>query len=516
MAKEKVIQSKKRITKIYFQNYKGFEKGEIEVKPITILIGANNSGKSSVVHLFSMLQRTARREKNHSALILNEDERPYLDMGTCENIIRNEAEEKEMTISFDFINDELSYAFRLMPHRIKRFCLVSATEYISENSREKIYQKITRKQDVMEDFTQKVKSMLVGRFNRDELCNAYNQSIKNKVLQTQFSEVCEIGASISESDVCNDFRLSISFRRSESNLQVKNMLFQVRLEKDENYRSLCKVCIDENNKVSMFSDFLSNTEKKYTFDDAQNRLFEEFVQNNKNVFAFYNLFSQSGEKESAIQELLFPIIKDVIDFISEEFKIVKAVSPLRPFPQREWKSTDRWEWINYGSNKDWLEKWLNVRILLIDGVLQIKKKDNFKASYSLIDSGFGFSQVIPIAQAILTSGEGTLITIEQPEIHLHPSMQAQLAHMFADAVKLGKIILIETHSEYLIRRFGRLIYEEGEIGINDVAVYSFNNTHDEDKNVMTKEEIFGEGDFRWPDSFMDEEIEKDRDCYLRH
>lgn len=514
MAKEKVIQLKKRITKISFQNYKGFEKGEIEVKPITILIGANNSGKSSVVHLFSMLQRTARREKNHSALILNDDERPYLNMGTCENIIRNEAKEKEMTISFDFINDELSEALRILPQKLKRFFwVVSATE----NSFGSSYQKLIKikRQDPTEDyFTQKMKLIQGEGFNKDELCASFNSNTKNKNLQTQFSEMCEIGESIL--NVGNEFRFSITFKQADLNLQVKSLCIQARLVNEENYNDLCKVRIDEQNKVSMFSDFLSNTEKKYTFDDNQNKLFKDFVQSNKNLFAYYNLFSQSGEKTSVTQELLFPIIKDVIDFISEEFKKVTPVFPLRPYPLRDWKGTDRWEWINYGDNKKWLEEWLNVRILLIDGVLQIKKKENYKASYSLIDSGFGFSQVIPIAQAILTSGEGTLITIEQPEIHLHPSMQAQLARMFADAVKLGKSILIETHSEYLIQRFGRLIYEDRKIGIDDVAVYSFYNTQDEDKNVMTKEETFGEKDFRWPESFMDEEIDKDRACYLSH
>lgn len=522
MAKEQANQPKKRITKIYFENYKGFEKGEIEVKPITILIGANDSGKSSVVHLFSMLQRTARREKNHSALILNDDERPYLNMGTCENIIRNQAKEKEMNISFDFFNCELSDALRSLPQRIKRFWLYIEAERIAEISgSRKEFSGFRRESSgdkkvyhYVEQLTQTAKSMLESSFDKNKLCEAYNQRIKNKILQTQFSEMCEIGEFIS--NVGSEYRFSITFKQAELNLQVKTLCFQARLVNEENYRDLCKVRIDEQNNVSMFSDFLSNTEKKYTFDNNQNKLFKDFVQSNKNVFAYYNLFSQSGEKTSVTQELLFPIIKDVIDFISEEFKKVTPVFPLRPYPLREWKGTDRWEWINYGENKKWLEKWLNVKIILIDGVLQIKKKDNSKASYSLIDSGFGFSQIIPIAQAILTSGEGTLITIEQPEIHLHPSMQAQLAHMFADAIKLGKKLLIETHSEYLIQRFGRLIYEDKEIGIDDVAVYSFYNTQEEDKNVITKEETFGEKDFRWPDSFMDEEIDKDRACFLEH
>lgn len=42
---------------IKFRKYKAFESGELELKPLTLLLGANSSGKSSILHLLLMLER---------------------------------------------------------------------------------------------------------------------------------------------------------------------------------------------------------------------------------------------------------------------------------------------------------------------------------------------------------------------------------------------------------------------------------------------------------------------------
>lgn len=59
------------IKKIRFVNYKAFKEGEIKIKPITILLGANSVGKSSIVNLLLMLQQTASSNTYKSALRLH-------------------------------------------------------------------------------------------------------------------------------------------------------------------------------------------------------------------------------------------------------------------------------------------------------------------------------------------------------------------------------------------------------------------------------------------------------------
>jgi predicted ATPase len=79
----------------------------------------------------------------------------------------------------------------------------------------------------------------------------------------------------------------------------------------------------------------------------------------------------------------------------------------------------------------------------------------------ITDVGFGVSQILPVLTLCYYVPEGSTLLVEQPEIHLHPSVQAGLADVFIDAVKSRGIqIILESHSEHLLRRLQRRIAEE--------------------------------------------------------
>lgn len=67
------------------------------------------------------------------------------------------------------------------------------------------------------------------------------------------------------------------------------------------------------------------------------------------------------------------------------------------------------------------------------------------------DVGFGFSQVLPILVQAAVMPEETTLLIEQPELHLHPRAQTKLAEVIAEASNSGRRFLIETHSEHFVR-----------------------------------------------------------------
>ncbi|MCS3007742.1 AAA family ATPase [Bacteroides thetaiotaomicron] len=92
------------IQKISFQNYKAFEKGEIKLKPITILLGANSVGKSSIINLLLMLQQTANSTNYKSALRLHGEN---VSMGECENIFRNKVTKNNIIVDFEFKDEGL-------------------------------------------------------------------------------------------------------------------------------------------------------------------------------------------------------------------------------------------------------------------------------------------------------------------------------------------------------------------------------------------------------------------------
>ncbi|MCC6784259.1 MAG: DUF3696 domain-containing protein [Planctomycetes bacterium] len=71
---------------------------------------------------------------------------------------------------------------------------------------------------------------------------------------------------------------------------------------------------------------------------------------------------------------------------------------------------------------------------------------------SLNQVGVGVSQALPILVLALLAARGTTLILEQPELHLHPSVQARLADFFIALTMVEKQCIVETHSEYIISR----------------------------------------------------------------
>jgi len=92
-------------------------------------------------------------------------------------------------------------------------------------------------------------------------------------------------------------------------------------------------------------------------------------------------------------------------------------------------------------------------------VSQSKFKDKKKSisDISIADVGFGVSQVLPVLVSLLVSEEGQIVFIEQPEIHIHPFAINKLAELIADAANRGVKVVIETHSQILIKSIQTLI-----------------------------------------------------------
>lgn len=144
-----------------------------------------------------------------------------------------------------------------------------------------------------------------------------------------------------------------------------------------------------------------------------------------------------------------------------------------------------------------------VLIVPVDGSIELRPND----------VGIGISQVVPVIVTAL-DGVGRTIVVEQPELHLHPKLQAELADLFIEATKgkAGHVALLETHSELIPLRIMRRIRETFEqrkqerIGLaeEDVAIYyvePFKGT-----TVVTRLNLSERGQLLdpWPEGFFEE------------
>jgi hypothetical protein len=98
------------------------------------------------------------------------------------------------------------------------------------------------------------------------------------------------------------------------------------------------------------------------------------------------------------------------------------------------------------------------------GVYELRLRDVENPTGPLVsmsDVGFGVSQILPIIAQILLSREN-LITVEQPELHVHPGLQAKLADLFIAGIKppYRHQFLIETHSEHFALRLQKRLGEK--------------------------------------------------------
>jgi predicted ATPase len=139
------------------------------------------------------------------------------------------------------------------------------------------------------------------------------------------------------------------------------------------------------------------------------------------------------------------------------------------------------------------------------------------------DVGVGISQMVPVVVSALRAQDG-LLTIEQPELHIHPAIQVGIGDLLIRAVRAdpdrlhaGKAVLIETHSEHIMLRLLRRIREatDGELppGVAGLKADQLSVVYVEgsDDGVQFRPlRVDHSGEFldRWPRGFFEERAEE--------
>ena len=127
----------------------------------------------------------------------------------------------------------------------------------------------------------------------------------------------------------------------------------------------------------------------------------------------------------------------------------------------------------------------------------------------LLDVGFGVSQVLPILVMGLLAPEHTLLIIEQPELHLHPRVQARLGDFFVGLSQCSKQCLIETHSENLVNQLRYHIVAAGGQEKSDCIIY-FVDQDEKGATQFEPVEISPQGNIlNWPSGFFDETMHQE-------
>lgn len=373
------------IERLQLKNFKCFQETDIEFSKITLLTGANSSGKSSVIQGILVPLQT-----NQFPFYLSPNGK-YVNLGDYKEMVFGHDIERKISLNLRFVTQAAYYE-----ENIK---ILTKWEN-SKTNKLPILEKITLNSKDRNGFLENVD--VIKTSNKYDVFFTNEKITTEKVAVKHFSEI-------------------IDPRNSTTTYYKPVKWINMR-----------------------FAAFSFNTTFLSSFRLAPERTYYQIAQ-----IARVDKYGQGY-----IDQILEWEIKNAKEF-NELTSILKELELLQAIKSNQ----------------------------LEGGRFELKLKthnSNFWASLS--DVGFGISQILPIIVADLQidsshylHDESTLIA-EQPEIHLHPSIQAALGDYFTtQATEKNKRYIIETHSEYLLNRI-RLNIVKGKLQPEDVAVYYFENS----------------------------------------
>jgi predicted ATPase len=319
-----------------------------------------------------------------------------------------------------------------------------------------------------------------------------NSNIEDQVIEllSNFENKLLQGFAINKTHKKNtNFSLDIGNFVHDINDLIRSLATQVQLP--EHYK------IDR----SKYFDFIFKNVIIENINNGLNSIKQEIDQAIK---IFPNRFDYGKENLSSIYKAILETLdqESLNNPKNEERNDIRRKSPthFQQFWLKKFKIGDS---IEFSTNEDYQD---------------IIKINSEKGSSRLVDQGFGISQLIPIISLLSNTSpsrqnkhddhfwsSSSLFLIEEPEANLHPNFQSLLADMFIDAsYKYDHQLLIETHSEYLVRKFQYWV-AKGKIRPDDIIIYYFDNQNENPdiKDVVIKKisinkdgslsEPFGEG-----------------------
>jgi len=493
------------ITKISIENFKSIkDRIEIELKPITLLFGPNSAGKSTIIQALHYAREIfCRRNVDPGSTEVGGD---TVDLGGFANLVHRHDTSNSIVIrlDIDLTNQDLP-------------------EYVDWVEKEMLYKGID---ELIEDI-----------YAQGE--KAWVEVEIKWLIESNKPEVVEYKTGINE-----DFIATISLNKmgfdgegeyAISKFNYKHPLlkkFDLKL-KGENYPvpeifiMLFNLTGDLQGVINDLNLFIRNKSAIPQWGQQigilDSGLREEFGDNDFEL----------------IIEFLSRVLVGPGELISKELEEFRYIGPLRQVPSRNFQPErfpEENRWANglaawdflYNANEyfldvvnDWflnkLDTQHEIRIKEYreleersDVMLSILKEDYLDAPEDFkreilrlelkrrlylsndlgvevmpVDIGVGISQLLPVVVGALTTKK-SILGIEQPELHLHPAIQVNLADLFISQIKSKKnkcIYIIETHSEHFMLRFLRRIRETGKNIKTDYPL------DPKDLNVIIVEEI---------------------------
>ncbi len=522
------------VEEIQLHNFRSLkDTGLQKLAPITLLIGENSSGKSSFLRVFPLIKQSINK-RTSGPILWSGDIDDYVDFGSFEETVINDD------------SDNISFRFKFSVSSLhKGYYAIRETK----NSKYDVDFSFTVKSNKGKDFV----SSFQVYINSDE----FYFDLENNVIKLNDGfEYKSTKEKTSNLDVFMNVRFgtveSTAFDFTLPNIdgiwgKLNELLCSQTEDKDKNdymFYMLPELALDIglqliNNKK--LEDVLSkrNKQRGQIYYSELKKLFDTLVEQNT---------TQVDDFEKLLKICCFyTIFPEIEECVKTYFKNVHYIAPLRATAERYYrlrnlavdevdyqgknlaifinslsvervKNFNNWTMEHFGFSISTGKDKGHISLL-------IKVKNSDKA-VNLSDSGFGYSQILPIITQLWdlssrpSSNRGNsskkiliplIVAIEQPELHLHPAVQARLAKAFIASIHLARVhgyqlqLLLETHSETIVNYLGRAI-AKNELDSSDVSIVLFEKQENDNKTKVENSFFDDDGYLKnWPYGFFESE-----------
>lgn len=454
------------------------DSGDIELKPLTLLVGKNSVGKSTFARIFPLFRQSVEEKRRAPLLWWGK----YVDFGTFNDAVSRLSKQKEITFGFEvFLEQEIMPSWYLQ---------VFGDDYFQVQENLPIYLEIiisthdgntyVKQMDLScDDLSCKIS---IGPLGIVDEIRSGDRIWKSNDEMTAFAMQENIVP------VIHYFKAE---KKTPQGQKTPNPL-RARVIEDTGNFAHKNTAANKLQEIARNISFIGTAEKTLevmasTGTPSWKRSISSVSVNDPRLKVL---------RQSIFMSSIPGLTKSISESLDTFASGVRYLEPLRATAQRFYRPQELAinEIDSKGENlavfihsmgpdenaafNEWLKQHLGFQVFpKREGghiSLTVKFPDDPTAT-NLADTGFGVSQVLPIATQLwsaissTSSAEKSLRTtcfvVEQPELHLHPAFQEQLADLFVATLNNAPNsrshffpIIAETHSSSLINRLGELVF----------------------------------------------------------
>lgn len=483
------------IKNVSVQNFKSLRDiDNLEMKPITILCGTNSCGKSSFLDSILVLKQTINNLNSNSNLALNGE---YVRLGNYTNVVFKQ--DIDTNISF-----RLSYESQHGKGIESLIDFISDDdEEIEEDKRGNIELEVTFGNSSTKD------NKLVAQPDVVFFKAVFHHSRGKSYVELSSvdNELYMLSFNIFKPFRTEEIKKKkIKDRWKKTMVEVRNVTFKgFLIEPSSLYDQLQRKSRYSGNTNTLSEKTITENSIVYQFIMAMN----SSIINMFNTIHYIGPLREAPSRRYVYDEVisdigakgenaafLFQTEKDVLK--NELFVFDDSFDGFQPLETSTlYEAVDYWmkymgiHSFNTSTNQE------IIRVSLSDS-------NTNSISVNIADVGFGISQVFPIVLEGIRMDKGDTLILEQPEIHLHPKLQMQMADYLLAMAISGRNFVIETHSDHIINRFIRRMVEDEQLQLTDLVQIYFVTPTENGANFEPIMIDDTKGLINWPEGFFDQ------------